>query len=338
MKRIAVVLLVFLMLIIPSSVISANAMSKVSSDGLWRYDYYEITGYSKGYQILDYLGTDKNITLPESIDGIPIKSVSLSGNTSLVNLVIPKCYTCFETAAFSRCPNLKTVTFSREYEENEIDYFGSIMFAECKKLQKIVLPNKLPRELQYTRGADDEYEAVLLPDGIFQNCRNLTDVTLPDNLTEIDNCAFENCKSLTQIEIPEGVKYLNDGILDGCDSLTTIKLPSTIENITSNGVIPSTATVIVDANSEYVEQYIKEQPEVFKPSVIIIPEETNIMGDFNGDSNMDIKDVTILQEYLAGIIRYDISIKADMNGDGKVNICDATRMQKILAGIYVPQE
>ena len=331
-KRILISILVFVLttIIIPCNV-RATTVEGDSADGLWSYIEYDIPGYSEGYMIIGYHGEESDVTLPTSIDGYPINSVCLLRDDTIVNLTIPRCYTAFGTGAFSYCKRLKTVTFSREYEENEIKYFGSIMFAESKNLRKVVLPNLLPKELQYTRASDTEYEAVILPDGTFQNCKKLTTVIMPENLTEIDNCAFENCTSLNQLTIPEGVQYLNDGILDGCTSLREISLPSTIEGITSNGVIPPKAVIIIDENNEYIEKYIEEQAETQTPALIIENPEKNIEGDIDGNGTMDICDVTFIQACLAGKIQYNLTEKADLDGNGKINICDATYIQMKLA-------
>ena len=332
-KRIIAVFITVLILAGSLSAISASAMARVSSDGLWEYEEYEIPGYSKGYTILGYRGTETDVTLPETIDGYSINSVALNQNSSIVNLTIPKCYTCFMTAAFNRIKNLKTVTFSREYEENEITYFGSILFAESKKLQKVVLPNLLSKEMRYSRAAGTEYEAVMLPDGIFQGCKSLKEVVMPENITEISNCAFENCTSLEHIEIPDGVMYLNDGLFDGCTSIRTVNLPVTIEAITSPSVLPENATIILDTNCEYVEQYIDNLPDTLKPNIMIENPTVVIKGDMDGNGEFNINDVTLLQQWIAGIRRIDLSEKGDFDENEKININDATFMQYKLAGI-----
>ena len=331
MKKTALLLMSLFIVLSVIPIAGVNAISKLSSDGIWEYVDYNIPGYSKGYMIVDYHGEDKTVTLPESIDGHSINSVNFVDNETLVNITIPRCYTSFGTGAFSYCKKLKTVIFSREYEENEITYFGSIMFANSKKLKKVILPNVLPRELQYSSAADDEYEAVILPDGTFQNCKSLTEVTLPENLTEIQCCAFENCTSITELTIPDGVLYLNDGIFDGCISLRMLSLPSTISGITSDGVIPQKAAVTLDTNSVYVEQYIEEQAE---KSMLIIDNPTELVeGDINGDGAMDVCDVTFIQLCLVGKIKYELNEKADFDGNGKVNIDDATYIQMKLVNM-----
>lgn len=57
---------------------------------------------------------------------------------------------------------------------------------------------------------------------------------------------------------------------------------------------------------------------------------SDIIGDFNGDKQINSKDLTRLMKYLAG---EDIQINGgDVTGDGKVNSKDLTRFMKYLAG------
>ena len=45
----------------------------------------------------------------------------------------------------------------------------------------------------------------VVPESAFENCSNLTKVTLPDNLLAIERKAFEGCDSLKEIVIPPHV-------------------------------------------------------------------------------------------------------------------------------------
>ena len=62
---------------------------------------------------------------------------------------------------------------------------------------------------------------------------------------------------------------------------------------------------------------------------------TNFIGDVNGDGVISIADATTLQKYLANIVDFDYEqlAVADTNGDGSVSIADATQIQKYLANI-----
>ena len=70
-------------------------------------------------------------------------------------------------------------------------------------------------------------------------------------------------------------------------------------------------------------------------SYYVVGQKTYEYGDVNKDGNLNIKDATAIQKYLASLIDFDeeaISV-ADYNKDTKITIKDATAIQKRLAGL-----
>lgn len=65
----------------------------------------------------------------------------------------------------------------------------------------------------------------------------------------------------------------------------------------------------------------------------VVNSNSDRFGDVNGNGKTDIGDVTVLQQYLADFIVFDIRQKkaSDVNSDGKININDATFLQRYLA-------
>ncbi len=65
------------------------------------------------------------------------------------------------------------------------------------------------------------------------------------------------------------------------------------------------------------------------------PEETYLLGDVNLDGKVNVKDATIIQKSVAGLISLteEENLSADANLDEKVNIKDATAIQKFSAGL-----
>ena len=80
-------------------------------------------------------------------------------------------------------------------------------------------------ELNIPPVALDNKRVTVISGCAFQNCENLTSVTIPDGVTYIDCLAFDGCKSLTNITLPEGVTYIGGSAFYGCKSLTNITLP-----------------------------------------------------------------------------------------------------------------
>ena len=65
----------------------------------------------------------------------------------------------------------------------------------------------------------------------FEDCSNLTAITIPESVTSIESEAFSNCSNLTTITIPEGVTSIESSAFSGCSSLTAITIPESVTSI-----------------------------------------------------------------------------------------------------------
>ena len=99
-----------------------------------------------------------------------------------------------------------------------IPYMG---VAECVKLHSITIPASV----------------VEIGGRAFENCRMLSSVNFAKDgaLTMIGDWAFYNCHELTNITIPEGVTEIGHAAFYGCTYLTEITLPSSIQEVADNG-------------------------------------------------------------------------------------------------------
>ena len=65
----------------------------------------------------------------------------------------------------------------------------------------------------------------------FENCDDLTSVTIPNSITSIGNFAFSSCSGLTSITIPNSVKSIGDNAFSSCTGLTSITIPNSVTSI-----------------------------------------------------------------------------------------------------------
>ncbi len=66
---------------------------------------------------------------------------------------------------------------------------------------------------------------------VFQNCRSLRSVTLPNSLKAIGDNAFSGCHALESITIPDSVVSIGDMAFDDCRSLTEIVIPDSVTTL-----------------------------------------------------------------------------------------------------------
>ena len=95
------------------------------------------------------------------------------------------------------------------------DFSGWCIFRNCRNLKNIAIPENVTE----------------IPNGTFINCSSLAAITIPHGVSEIGSNAFYGCSSLTSIEIPEGVEYLYEQVFAHCRNLESIIIPSSVNSI-----------------------------------------------------------------------------------------------------------
>lgn len=67
--------------------------------------------------------------------------------------------------------------------------------------------------------------------GTFEDCVNLTDVTLADSIAQFEDSTFRGCDALKTVELPRGLTCLGASVFSGCDALEEITIPNTVTSI-----------------------------------------------------------------------------------------------------------
>ena len=96
-----------------------------------------------------------------------------------------------------------------------VKVIGNSAFWLCSSLTNINIPNSV---------TNIGYEAFCL-------CRSLTNINIPNGVTNIGYNAFSDCRSLTNINIPNSVTNIGDAAFSGCSSLTNINIPNSVKYI-----------------------------------------------------------------------------------------------------------
>lgn len=79
--------------------------------------------------------------------------------------------------------------------------------------------------------ASDLAGASEIGDYAFYKCSNLTDITIPNNVTSIASYAFCHCHSLASISLPDSVTSIEERVFESCGSLTSIMIPDSVTRI-----------------------------------------------------------------------------------------------------------
>jgi hypothetical protein len=150
--------------------------------------------------ITGYIGTASTITIPSTISGKPVLSISgFSGNTNIKKVVMSNSVTEISSYTFKDCINLKEITMSSQLK--------SILegaFLGCSSLNNITLPATLE----------------VLESTIFSGCSSLSEITIPDKVTILFNHTFRDCSNLRILTLPKSIQRIEPDALAGCTDVT----------------------------------------------------------------------------------------------------------------------
>lgn len=144
-------------------------------------------------------------------------------NCGLTSLELPSSVMSIGINAFYGCSNLNgKVDLSNNTNLTEL---SAGLFAECKKLDKVMLSASI-----HSIGAR-----------CFQNCEELEDLTFPEQISQIGSHAFENCMSIENLVFPKSNFQIGAYAFSGCinlieatfnDGLTSINEEKIFNNCT----------------------------------------------------------------------------------------------------------
>lgn len=206
--------------------------------------------------------TDTEVIIPDKYEGLPVTAIGDSAFLdcdTITKIVIPSSVTAINDSAFTGCSSLTAVDIP-----NSVTKLGSSLFSGCKSLESLTIPfvgnkpdaknaskNTLFGALFGTEDYDgangtvqshssNGTETYYVPSsltnvsvtggklhyGAFSNCTSITNITLGENVTAIDEYAFFGCSALKNINIPSAITEIGKYAFYDCKALTSLELPS----------------------------------------------------------------------------------------------------------------
>ena len=112
----------------------------------------------------------------------------------------------------------------------------------------------------------DSIKKVVITQGItnvgdqsFDECKNLTSVSLADTVTVIGSFAFSGCEALTEIVLPDSVTAISTFAFTSCKSLTDIRIPASVTRIGS----------LAFSGTPWMDNEIRKSPFVIVNGILI---------------------------------------------------------------------
>ena len=328
---------------------SANAVVTVS-DGVFQYTY---TG--NDWQLYKYIGDETVLTLPESYDGVPIRSIAKECflNSSVTSVTVPDSYTSVGSYAFYGCKDLMQISLpetisligmgafaksglvAADLSETKITAVPSYLFSGCASLESVSLPSNA-ESIGEAAFAESGIESVTIPASVtllgyaaFANTESLETVTLNAGLKSIGESCFEN-SSLGNIVLPETLENIGASAFRSDSSLKTLYIPDSVNFIGAYTLYPMSVQGLIEVKcfeNSYAADYCYENFVMNTKSF------QKLFGDANLDGLVSINDVTSIQRHCAEMdtLQAPEIILADADKNGVVTIDDATLIQRYLA-------
>ena len=227
-------------------------------------------GYVDSFYVNNELVTD--LVIPETVT--KIKNYSFRGAKCFTSLTIPNSVTSIGGFAFSGCSSMTSVTIgnsvvsisNRAFEGcssitsltlgNSITSIGSYAFSGCDSLNAVYYTGDIQQwcNIQFdTNSSNPLYSAcnlfidnelvtdLVIPETVteikpyaFYKATCLTLLTFSNSVTTIGSYAFSNCSGLSSITIGNSVTSIGSSAFSNCSSLTYLSLGNSVTSIGSS--------------------------------------------------------------------------------------------------------
>ena len=99
--------------------------------------------------------------------------------------------------------------------DNGVTTIGKSAFDDCGNLTSVTIPNSV----------------TTIGEGAFESCTSLTSVTIPNSVTNISESAFHSCSGLTSVTIGSSVTTIGKSAFDNCKRLPSVTIPDNVITI-----------------------------------------------------------------------------------------------------------
>ena len=168
---------------------------------------YTYDAYLTYAVITKYRGEETEVTVPASIDGLPVKRVgSLAFYTcvDVTSIVLPEGIEAVEDNAFYYCTGLTKINLP-----STLTSLGAKSFSWCSALTSVILPDGITE----------------IPEFCFNQCAALTNVVWKGDIRTVGARAFSGCTSLVSAEFGNTLLSVGDFAFRGDTSLVYVRLP-----------------------------------------------------------------------------------------------------------------
>lgn len=137
--------------------------------------------------------------------------------------------TSVPSALVKGCENLQAVMFTGRTKN--LTVIEAAAFKETKNLNTVSLPDTI-KTISKEAFYHSAIQSIHLPKNLKQigtmafAGNELKNIVIPNKTKKLGDYSFRNCKELTEVTLPESVTKIPSGIFEGCCSLKTVNAPN----------------------------------------------------------------------------------------------------------------
>ena len=188
-------------------------------------------------EITQYIGSDANVEIPETIDGKAITSIdfyAFGECTNIESVKIPENVKYIDWHAFYGCTKLNNITIPDTVISIDNGAFDDTAYVKNESNRENGLLY-IGKHLIDGRNVSGECiikdNTITVSDRAFIYNTNITRVTFPESLKRIGSQAFNGCEELREVILPENIQEIGNLAFAGCTGLTEVILPKDIKEI-----------------------------------------------------------------------------------------------------------
>jgi hypothetical protein len=130
---------------------------------------------------------------------------------------------------------------------NSINEIGNYVFYGCSRLKSVSIPSSITKIGDDAFYGCEKLDRVDITDlvawcnisgsafsngySLFLNGNKITNLEIPESITEVRAFAFYNCSGLTTVSIPSSVTTIGDNAFGSCSGLTSVSIPNSVTEI-----------------------------------------------------------------------------------------------------------
>jgi len=229
------------------------------------------------------------VVIPYEIKGLPVTAIgkdAFYGCNGLESITIPNSIASIGEKAFHGCDNLTRVNITdagawcrisfSDIESNPL-YYAKNLYLKGELVTDIDIPNEVTEVKNYA----------------FSGCGCLTRITFPDSVTSVGYKAFYGCTALKTVDLPDRINYIGSDAFSGCSVLENITIPagiSTIDDSLFSGCAGLKTIIIPDGVTSINESAFFGCADL---KSVTIPDSVNSIGNSAFSGCAGLKRITL---------------------------------------------